>query len=145
MDDKFEDYLNRLKVDGKKRTIQKEIIFKLLCSNSNKHYTAEEIRDILIVQYPNVNLGIATVYRVLKELEDTGYIGSVSIDNAIRKFEFNTTSHHDHMICKECGTIIEFYDEVIERIQKKIADKHGFKMMNHSMQLYGTCQKCQNK
>ena len=60
-------------------------------------------------------------------------------------FEINEGIHHDHLICMECGEVVEFIDEEIERRQEKIATKRGFTLKNHSLVLYGSCQKCESK
>lgn len=94
---------------------------------------------------PNQNIGIATIYRTLNLLEESGMVTSISFGSAGKKFELANKPHHDHMICKTCGKIIEFQDDTIEQRQLKIAKEHGFKLSSHLMQLYGTCKDCQKK
>jgi Fur family ferric uptake transcriptional regulator len=70
-------------------------------------------------------------------------VTSISFGAQGKKFELGNKPHHDHMICKNCGEIIEFEDKAIERRQKQIAKEKNFNLTGHLMQLYGTCDKCQ--
>jgi len=72
-------------------------------------------------------------------------VTSLSFGAQGKKYELGAKDHHDHIICTQCGTISEFVDEAIELKQKKIAENLGFLMQEHSMQIYGICQECQNK
>jgi len=71
-------------------------------------------------------------------------VTSLSFGAQGKKYELGAKDHHDHMICTKCGEITEFVDDVIEDQQHKIAEKFGFKMQDHSMQIYGICKKCQD-
>jgi Fur family ferric uptake transcriptional regulator len=93
--------------------------------------------------FPTSNIGIATVYRALSFLEEVDLITSITFGTDGKKYESNSKSHHDHLICTSCGKIIEFIDEEIEKRQDKIAKKNRFKILSHSMQLYGICENCQ--
>ena len=75
-------------------------------------------------------------------LEEAEMVTSISFGSQGKKFEFTTKPHHDHMICRRCGTIIEFEDSTIEKRQANIAKEHGFKLTGHMMQLYGVCKEC---
>jgi Fur family ferric uptake transcriptional regulator len=94
---------------------------------------------------PNINIGIATVYRTLGILEETNLISSISFGTDGKKYELSLKEHHDHLVCKKCGKIIEFHNEIIEQQQELIAKKFNFKMTGHIMQLVGICQECQKK
>jgi Fur family ferric uptake transcriptional regulator len=100
---------------------------------------------MILNQYPNEKIGIATVYRALIFLEESSLISSISLDKDIKKFENNLKEHHDHLICVKCSKIIEFVNEEIEIMQDKIAVQHNFKLLNHTMYLYGICDTCQKK
>ena len=69
-------------------------------------------------------------------------VTSISFGSQGKKFELATKPHHDHMICRRCGAIIEFEDATIEKRQANIAKEHGFKLTGHMMQLYGVCKEC---
>ncbi len=130
-----------VKQKGLKYTEQREIVLRVLMHAEN-HLTAEEIYNLIKVEEPDSNIGIATVYRALGFLEEVNLITSITFGVEGKKYESNSKSHHDHLICTTCGKIIEFVDEEIEKRQENIAKKNGFKVSSHSMQLYGTCSDC---
>ncbi|MEA3331155.1 MAG: Fur family transcriptional regulator [Campylobacterota bacterium] len=144
----YEELLNNfkslLKKNSLKFTIQREVILETLY-NSDEHLTPESLHHLIQEKYPELNTGIATVYRTLSLLEDSNVVTSLSFGAQGKKYELGAKEHHDHMICTECGDITEFVDEEIEKRQHKIADALGFKMSDHSMQIYGICKKCQDR
>ena len=131
-----------VKQKGLKYTEQREIVLNILLT-AKEHLTAEEVYNQIKKEYPDSNIGIATVYRALSFLEEVDLIASITFGTDGKKYESNAKSHHDHLICTECGKIIEFIDEEIEKRQDKIAKKNNFRITSHSMQLYGTCSECQ--
>jgi len=131
-----------LKDNALKFTKQRELILKFLYENSG-HYTPEEIYILLKKAYPDINVGIATVYRTLALLEESGIVSSISFGVQGKKYEIGLKKHHDHLICTSCGKIIEFYDETIESQQEKIAKIFNFKMTGHTMKIIGICEACQ--
>ena len=130
-----------VKQKGLKYTEQREIVLTILLQ-ATEHLTAEEIYNKIKKHYPDSNVGIATVYRALSFLEEVELIASIAFGTDGKKYESNTKSHHDHLICTNCGKIIEFVDEEIEKRQEKIAKANKFKVTSHSMQLYGICESC---
>ena len=131
-----------VKQKGLKYTEQREIVLSILLL-AKEHLTAEEVYNEIKKKYANSNIGIATVYRALSFLEEVDLITSITFGTDGKKYESNSKSHHDHLICTNCGKIIEFMDDEIEKRQDKIAKKNKFKIVSHSMQLYGTCEACQ--
>jgi len=131
-----------LKDNTLKFTKQRELILKFLYENKG-HFTPEEIYMLLKKSHPDINIGIATVYRTLTLLEDSGIASSISFGAQGKKYELGLTKHHDHLICTKCGEIIEFFDETIEERQEEIAKKFNFKMEGHTMKIIGLCKKCQ--
>ena len=127
---------------GLKYTDQREIVLSVLL-NAEDHLTAEEVYNEIKKEHTDSNIGIATVYRALSFLEEVDLITSIAFGTDGKKYESNAKSHHDHLICTNCGKIIEFMDDEIEKRQDKIAKKNKFKITSHSMQLYGTCETCQ--
>ncbi|MCK5293229.1 MAG: transcriptional repressor [Arcobacteraceae bacterium] len=143
--DKIIDELkNIIKSKGMKYTEQRAVILQILV-NLDEHLNAEEIHSIIQKDYPEQNIGIATIYRTLNFLEEVNLISSISFGKNGKKYEGNTDEHHDHLICTSCGKIVEFLDDDIEKRQEDIATKNGFKITDHSMQIYGLCQNCQDK
>jgi Fur family ferric uptake transcriptional regulator len=131
-----------VKQKGLKYTEQREIVLKILM-NAEGHLSAEEIYNEIKTKYPDSNVGIATVYRALSFLEEVDLITSITFGADGKKYESNAKEHHDHLICTSCGKIVEFVDNEIEKRQERIAKKNKFKIVSHSMQLYGTCTDCQ--
>lgn len=130
-----------LKNNSLKFTRQRELVLKTLYER-NEHFTPEDLYILLKSTFPELNIGIATVYRTLNLLEESGLATSISFGVAGKKFELANKPHHDHMICKSCGLIIEFQNEKIEQLQLEIAKTSHFKITSHLMQLRGLCEQC---
>lgn len=135
------DFKSLLKKNSLKFTIQREVILETLY-NSDEHLTPESLHNLIQKKFPDLNTGIATIYRTLSLLEDSNMVTSLSFGAQGKKYELGAKEHHDHLICTNCGSITEFVDEQIEERQHKIADELGFKMQDHSMQIYGICKNC---
>ena len=142
--DVLEDFKQLLKSNRLKYTKQRELILEIIYNNDG-HFTPEDIYNLIKMSYPDVKLGIATVYRTLTLLEDAQIVSSISFGTQGKKYEFGLKEHHDHLVCLECGGIEEFFDETIEKQQEEIAKKFNFKMTNHIMKITGVCSACQAK
>ncbi|NIS76994.1 MAG: transcriptional repressor [Deltaproteobacteria bacterium] len=94
------------------------------------------------VREQNPGIGYATVYRTLRTLEELGYASSIEIGDGKKRFENGMAMHHDHICCLVCKKITEFSDPEIEILQKIIADKHDFKIIDHSLYIFGICLDC---
>jgi len=140
----LENFKKLLRANNLKFTIQREVILETLY-NSDEHLTPESLHHLIQKKYPELKTGIATVYRTLSLLEESNVVTSLSFGAQGKKYELGAKEHHDHLICTECGEITEFVDEEIEKRQHAITDELGFKMNDHSMQIYGICKKCQEK
>lgn len=125
-----------LKKAGLKATLPRIRILEILEESDEKHLSAEDVYKILIESDEEV--GLATVYRVLTQFEAAGLVIRHHFDSGHSVFELNEGGHHDHMVCLETGKVIEFENEEIERLQKEIADKHGYVLEEHSLVLYVT-------
>ena len=132
-----------LKEKGFKFTQQRELILKTLYQNEG-HFSPEELYMIIQKENPDIKIGIATIYRTLSLLEDEGLADSLVIDSS-KRYELGLKKHHDHLICTECGKIVEFYDDIIEKRQEEVAKEYGFLMRSHSMKIVGVCLECQSK
>jgi len=143
-DDVLVNFKKLLKLNNLKYTTQRELILKIIYDNSG-HFTPEDIYNLIKESYPEVKLGIATVYRTLTLLEDANIVSSISFGAQGKKYEFGLKEHHDHLVCLECGGIEEFFDDTIEKQQEVIAKKFKFKMTNHVMKITGICEACQAK
>jgi Fur family ferric uptake transcriptional regulator len=138
----LEEFKTLLKENSLKFTTQREVILKTLYENQN-HFTPENLYLLVKQNYPDLNIGITTVYRTLNLLEENNIASSISFGQAGKKFELSNRPHHDHLICEKCGDIVEFHNDEIEMLQEKIANIHNFKLTDHLMQLYGICKDCQ--
>lgn len=126
-----------LKAKGLKVTNQRLAVLKAFQDSSRRHLSAEDIYRGLINAEPEI--AFATVYRVLTQLSDAGILTSTHFESGKATFELNEGGHHDHMICVSCGAVVEFYDKKIEDLQEFIAQQHGFRLLSHSLALYGLC------
>lgn len=138
----LEKFQSLLKENSLKFTKQRELVLKFLYDNDG-HFTPEDIYNLLKQENPDINLGIATVYRTLSLLETSQIASSISFGAQGKKYELGLKKHHDHLICTKCGEIIEFFDDVIEERQDAIAKKFNFKMTDHTMKIVGLCENCQ--
>jgi Fur family ferric uptake transcriptional regulator len=101
--------------------------------------SAEDVYKLLLAE--NLDVGLATVYRVLTQFEQAGLLSRNNFESGKAVFELNEGSHHDHLVCLDCGLVEEFFDEEIEKRQQRIAEERGFKLSEHALALYGTCMK----
>ncbi|MFT3708976.1 MAG: transcriptional repressor [Archangium sp.] len=106
------------------------------------HFSVEEVWARVRQDDPRVS--VATVYRTMKLLAECGLAHARNFGDGQTRYEAAVgREHHDHLICTRCGTIIEFENDQIERMQDAVARKHGFKVTSHKMELYGLCKNCQ--
>jgi Fur family ferric uptake transcriptional regulator len=107
---------------------------------NERHLTAEQVYKILLSE--DEEIGLATVYRVLTQFEAAGLVSRHHFDGSNSVFELDKGTHHDHILCMQCGKVDEFADEVIETRQKEIAEKLGYELTDHGLNLYGYCAQC---
>lgn len=132
-----------IKNSGLKFTKQREAILKELYI-ADSHLTSEELYEKLKKSDPTTKIGIATVYRTLSLLEKEEFVTFILSEKDAKRYELASKEHHDHIICRICGKIVEFVSQEIEDIQENIAKSLGFKVLDHSMQIHGICLQCQN-
>lgn len=128
-----------LKASGLKATLPRLKILEIFQNSSVRHLTAEDIYKILLNE--NMDVGLATVYRVLTQFEQAGLLHRNHFEPGKAVFELNEGSHHDHLVCLDCGKVEEFFDEEIEKRQHAVAQERGFTIFEHSLALYGNCTK----
>jgi Fur family ferric uptake transcriptional regulator len=126
-----------LKASGLKATLPRLKILEIFQNSPVRHLTAEDVYKILLAE--NMDVGLATVYRVLTQFEQAGLLSRNHFESGKAIFELNEGSHHDHLVCLECGRVEEFYDEEIEKRQQAIAKERGFTISEHALALYGYC------
>ena len=123
-----------LKNVGLKATLPRIRILEILEQSRDRHVSAEDVYKALLQAGEEV--GLATVYRVLTQFESAGLVNRHNFDSGHSVFEINEGEHHDHMVCIETGKVIEFQNEQIEQLQRKIAEEHGYELQEHSLVLY---------
>lgn len=128
-----------LKKVGLKATLPRLRILEILEQADRRHMSAEDVYKALLESGEDV--GLATIYRVLTQFEAAGLVTRHHFESGQAVFEIYRGHHHDHIVCLQCGHIEEFVDDVIEQRQREIALKLGFALSEHSLVLYGTCQK----
>ena len=123
-----------LRKAGLKVTLPRVKILSILETNVDAHMSAEDVYKSLIEAGEDV--GLATVYRVLTQFESAGLVTRHNFDGGHSVFELARGEHHDHMVNVDDGTVIEFTNSQIERLQHEIAEQHGFELVEHSLVLY---------
>ena len=131
---------------GVKLTEQRKIIAKII-SESKTEYGESDHPDVdeLYNRVSKIDpkISIATVYRTVKLFEEAGILTKHDFKGGKARYEAMIESHHDHLIDIKSGEIIEFVDEEIEKLQKKVAEKHGYTLVDHKLELYGVKKKSQ--
>ncbi|MBV9217448.1 MAG: transcriptional repressor [Acidobacteria bacterium] len=136
--DIFSDYIQSR---GLRHTGQRDLILQTFLS-TEEHLTSEDLYGLVSKIDPT--LGLTTVYRTLKLLTEAGLAREVRFGDNKTYYEHHFNhEHHDHMICTECGKVIEFFSPDIEALQDEMADKFGFRPTHHSLRLWGLCSECQ--
>jgi Fur family ferric uptake transcriptional regulator len=128
-----------LRKAGLKVTLPRLKILEILERSTTRHLSAEDIYRTLLGS--NEDIGLATVYRVLTQFEAAGLVTRHHFENGMAVFELNEGTHHDHIVCLDCGRVEEFTEEGIEARQTAVAKRHGFEIREHSLILYGHCRK----
>ena len=123
---------------GVKLTEQRKIISRVM-SNSSDHPDVDELYNRVSEIDPKIS--IATVYRTVKLFEEFGIVTKHEFKGGKARYEELNEGHHDHLIDVKSGEIIEFVDEEIEALQKKVAEKYGYKLVDHKLELYGVKKK----
>ncbi len=132
-----------LKATGLKATLPRLKILDIFQKNADRHLSAEDVYRLLLSE--NLEIGLATVYRVLTQFEQAGILSRNYFESGKAVFELNEGNHHDHLVCVDCGRVEEFRDDVIEKRQHEVAAMHGFEIVDHTLAIYGRCEKCRKK
>jgi len=128
---------------GLRSTDQRRLIVETFFKSPN-HVSIEELLAQVRVQDPKV--GYATVYRTLKLLTECGVAFERRFGDGLARYELaDEETHHDHLICIDCGSIVEFEEPRIETLQEAVAESHGYELRSHKHELYGICGDCQRK
>jgi Fur family ferric uptake transcriptional regulator len=126
-----------IKSTGLKVTVPRLKVLALFEQSKMRHLSAEDVYKLLLTD--GLDIGLATVYRVLTQFQQAGILLRSNFESGKSVFELNQGSHHDHLVCLDCGRVEEFFDEAIEERQHKIAQQRGFRLQEHALALYGHC------
>lgn len=145
--DKFEVersiFIDHIQTSGLRRTAQRELILETFLS-TEEHLTSEDLYGLVHRKDPAV--GLTTVYRTLRLLTEAGLAREVRFGDNRTYYEHHYNhEHHDHMICTECGKVIEFFSPEIEALQDQTAHDFGFRPTHHSLRMWGICKECGKK
>ncbi|WP_407059106.1 ferric iron uptake transcriptional regulator [Ralstonia syzygii subsp. celebesensis] len=128
-----------LKNIGLKATVPRLKILEIFQTSEERHMSAEDVYRILLAEH--MDIGLATVYRVLTQFEQAGLLSRNNFESGKAIYELNEGKHHDHLVCLDCGRVEEFFDGEIEQRQQSIARARGFALQEHALSLYGNCTK----
>ena len=134
----LEDYISQhnLKITKQRRAVLEAFL------GIEDHISAEDLYKIVSAKEPKI--GLATVYRTLSLLTQSGLAAELDFGEGQKRYEHKYLhSHHDHMICTQCGKILEFQNPMIEKLQEDVAREHRFEMTSHKLDLFGLCSDCQ--
>ncbi|WP_040211578.1 Fur family transcriptional regulator [Clostridium polynesiense] len=135
-----------LKQRGYKLTPQRRAILDGIVKNEGKHLTVEEIYDDVKLECPEI--GLATVYRTVLLLEEMGIIYRLDLEDGCARFELvheNENHRHHHLVCSNCGKVIEVEGDLLDNLENNIENKYKFKIMDHSVKFFGICNECQSE
>ena len=134
-------FLEHIQKAGLKRTAQRDLILEIFLQ-TEEHLSSEDL--YWLVQREDASVGHTTVYRTLKLLTEAGLAREVRFGDGKTYYEHHyNQEHHDHMICTECGKVIEFFSAELEAMQDAMAEKFGFKLTHHNLRILGVCAECQ--
>ncbi len=135
---RLQDALHSLKNTKVRMTPQRQAILEFLFS-APSHPTADEIYKALEGKFPNMS--VATVYNNLRVFKEVGLVRELTYGDSSSRFDSNTSDHY-HVICDECGKIVDFHYPGLDEVETLAAHVTGFTVRNHRMEIYGTCPQC---
>ncbi|WP_010236008.1 MULTISPECIES: Fur family transcriptional regulator [Clostridium] len=141
--DEVEKLKSNLKEKGYKLTPQRRAVLDTIIKSEGQHLTAEELYELVKVDCPEI--GLATVYRTVLLLEDLGVVCKLDLNDGCSRYELvheNENHQHHHLICTNCGKVIEVEGDLLESLEHTIEEKYKFKIKNHSVKFYGLCSDC---
>lgn len=138
-----------LREHGLKATTQRLLVLEAIASCPGRHLTAEEIFELVKADYPEI--GLATIYRTIQLFAELHLVDRINFDDGFMRYEIGNPYNsmekhrHHHLICKKCGRVIPFQDDLLEELEEKIAVATGFLVVDHDVKLYGCCIECGGK
>lgn len=139
-----EEVNEKLRRKGYKFTSQRKAVLEIIIENVGKHLSSEEIYDFVKVKSPDI--GLATVYRTVSLLVDLDVLSKLNLDDGYVRYELNDHDcdqhHHHHLICSECGDIIEVKEDLLDSLEEQIQSKYEFEIKDHRLKFFGLCKNC---
>ncbi len=141
----IEDLKKRLQERQHKMTPQRQIVLQIFLDHPGEHLSAEDIHGILRANHSEI--GLATVYRSLELLSELGLLQKMEFGDGCSRYEVTDTNaaghQHHHLICLKCGKVIEFSDDLLDELEKNVAEKCSFEIIDHQVKFFGYCKECQ--
>lgn len=141
-----EKFIEMLKEKGLKVTRQRLVVLEVLAEQEDRHMTTEDIYDLVREEYPEI--GIATVYRTVQLLLEMQLVDRIELNDGCVRYEIGRQllgeegHYHHHLICKSCGKIQSFDEDLLEELEKQIEEETGFQIWDHELKFYGICKDC---
>lgn len=132
-----------LKSAGLRITLPRKQILRVFESAENRHLSAEDIHQK--IRELGDEISLATIYRVLRQYEESGLLIKRSFEGNRAMYELNDDEHHDHLVCVACNRVEEFFDAAIDAKLSEIANTKGYQRSDHSLTVYGLCHDCAEK
>lgn len=142
----MESVKDMLRAKALRVTPQRKAILQILVENQDKHLSAEDIYAITREEQPE--MGLATVYRTLDLFVELGIVDKLEFGEKSARYELNYNReghYHHHLICLECGKIIEFNEDLLEDLEQRISQESGFIITDHALRFYGYCAQCRGE
>lgn len=139
----------KLRGKGLKVTQQRMLVLRTLADRSGRHMAAEDIYELIREEYPEI--GLATVYRTLQLLLEMQLVDRINLDDGCVRYEIghlfegDTKHNHHHLICRVCGKVLPFEDDLLEGLECHIEEDTGFHILDHQLKFYGHCKDCLSK
>ncbi len=144
-----EQFKTMLREKGLNVTTQRLLVLEVLANHKDEHLTAEDIYELVKEDDPEI--GMATIYRNVQLLVEMQLVDRINLDDGRERYEIGEyyqgeeRHHHHHLICRTCGAVIPFKDDLLDDLEKRIEDETGFHVLDHELKFYGQCAKCQEK
>ncbi len=142
----MDDLKSKLRDNDLRLTNQRKVILEVLFNNRHDHLNVEEIYKYVHMNNPEI--GLATVYRTLDTFVELGIAHKMEFGDKGARYEIKDEEdvhYHHHLFCIDCGKIIEFNDDCLDSLEKRIENEHNFSIQDHSLRFYGLCADCKNK
>lgn len=146
-----EEFKGMLKKKGLKVTTQRLLVLEVLADNRDMHMTAEDIYELVKEDYPDI--GLATIYRTVQLLLEMQLVDRINLDDGCVRYEIREESlgnaegkhHHHHLICRMCGKVLPFKDDLLDGLERQIEEETGFHVLDHELKFFGQCEECREK